>query len=228
MAVKHLGRTVKSLVSRIAKRIHLPRKLENFHEIASFWDNRYKMGGDSGAGSYGDAATFKAEFVNGVARDYKVKSVIDFGCGDGNQLTLLYLDGVEYIGLDIAPEAISLCETKFKNHKSAPKFKLQESYEDFALSGFDLALSLDVLYHLTDDRTYFQYLDALFSASHYVVIYSMNFEDPHWSGHSRPRNFTKDVESRFPGNRLLKVMPSSVPEETGMEFFLYENPSQER
>lgn len=219
---------MKSLIIRLTKKIHGPKKLENFQEIASFWDNRYKMGGDSGAGSYGDAATSKAEFVNSVVKNYKVKTIIDFGCGDGNQLTLLHLDGIDYLGLDIAPEAISLCEAKFKNHKDAPKFKLQEGYEDFALSGFDLALSLDVLYHLTDDRAYFQYLDALFSASHYVLIYSMNFEDPHWSGHSRPRNFTKDAESRFPGSRLLKVMPSSAPEESGMEFFLYENSSQER
>jgi hypothetical protein len=42
------------------------------------WEERYAVGGSSGVGSYGKFAEFKAD-AN------KINTIIEFGCGDGNQ-----------------------------------------------------------------------------------------------------------------------------------------------
>lgn len=214
---------MKSLVNQIINRVFRQKKLRNLQEIASFWDSRYKSGGNSGAGSYGDAAISKAAFVNRIIRDFDIQTLIDFGCGDGNQLSLFDLNGIDYLGLDIAPEAIMICKNKFKDQKDTQKFDLLNGYSSSAYAGYDLALSFDVLYHLTDDKAYFEYLDALFASSRYILIYSMDFVDPHWSGHSRPRKFTDDIKMRFPNSLCLQQVASSVPEQSGMEFFFYQS-----
>jgi hypothetical protein len=89
--------------------------LKLFPGSQSYWDRRYKLGGTSGAGSYGKFAEFKAEVINDFVLAKQVSSVIEYGCGDGNQLTLS-----EYpsdIGFDISRKAISQCQKKFAKMK---------------------------------------------------------------------------------------------------------------
>ena len=59
-----------------------------FPGSTKYWQERYATGGDSGVGSYEKFAEFKAEIVNAFVSTYGVTSVIEFGCGDGNQLRL--------------------------------------------------------------------------------------------------------------------------------------------
>jgi protein O-GlcNAc transferase len=51
-------------------------------------EKRYEMNGNSGAGSYGRLANFKAEVINEFVKIRLVKTVIELGMGDGNQLQL--------------------------------------------------------------------------------------------------------------------------------------------
>lgn len=101
---------MKNKLKDIIKRIHL---LNNIAEIIYFslikirfpgskeyWEERYKGEGTSGLGSYGKFAEFKAEIINSFVKDNKINSVIDFGCGDGNQLSLFEIP--YYIGLDVS------------------------------------------------------------------------------------------------------------------------------
>ena len=53
-----------------------------------YWERRYRLGMTSGPGSAGKLASFKADVLNEFVRDNGVQSVIEFGCGDGTQLTL--------------------------------------------------------------------------------------------------------------------------------------------
>ena len=55
---------------------------------SDYWEARYAAGGNSGKGSGGVFAEFKAEIVNTFVREHDIASVIDFGCGDGAQLAL--------------------------------------------------------------------------------------------------------------------------------------------
>ncbi|MDR2439202.1 MAG: class I SAM-dependent methyltransferase [Planctomycetaceae bacterium] len=76
-----------------------------------YWDNRYCQGGNSGAGSYGRLAEFKAEILNKFVTENNINSVIEFGCGDGNQLMLANYP--YYIGVDVSPKAIEICRELF-------------------------------------------------------------------------------------------------------------------
>jgi hypothetical protein len=59
-----------------------------FPGSADYWERRYAEGGDSGHGSYGRFAEFKAEVLNRFVAEQRIESIVEFGCGDGNQLTL--------------------------------------------------------------------------------------------------------------------------------------------
>ncbi len=86
------------------RRLSLMRQRLAFTGSASFWERNYQRGGTSGGGSYGELACGKADFLNAFVREHAVESVIEFGCGDGNQLSLAQYPS--YIGLDVSRSAI--------------------------------------------------------------------------------------------------------------------------
>src|SRR5690606_4241845 len=85
-------------------------KPEEAFVSADYWEQRYARGGNSGAGSYGKLAEFKAEVLNAFVRERQIRSVIDFGCGDGAQLALA--EYPSYVGLDVSPTALHICRTR--------------------------------------------------------------------------------------------------------------------
>ncbi|MFY8117839.1 MAG: class I SAM-dependent methyltransferase, partial [Roseateles sp.] len=160
-------------IARITYRWLMPRKRIDFVTTGDYWQKRYTQGGNSGDGSYGKLAKFKAEILNAAVEEFSITSVIEFGCGDGNQLTLA--DYPAYIGIDISETAVRLCRERF----SADARKRFIALGDYADERADLALSLDVIYHLVEDSFYEAYLARLFNAAkRYVIIYSSNFEQP--------------------------------------------------
>lgn len=48
-----------------------------------FWNERYLNGGNSGSGSYNHLAHFKANVINQFIKNNSIKSIIDYGVGDG-------------------------------------------------------------------------------------------------------------------------------------------------
>lgn len=173
-----------------------------------YWENRYNKSGNSGAGSYGRLANFKADVINSFIAEKKIKSVIEFGCGDGNQLSLFNIPF--YIGHDVSYSVIE---------------KLQEYYSDddtkmFYHSSFfsdtwraDLTISLDVIYHLIEDDVYYDYMRRLFDASKkYVIIYSCNRNDIVPDEHIRFRVFLKWVLQRRPNEwKLTQIIENKYP-----------------
>ena len=120
----------------------------NFEGSKNFWTQVYASGGNSGEGSYGELANFKAEILNSFVSTHEISSVMEFGCGDGNQLSLMNYP--VYIGLDVAPGAIKRCIEKF-NLDTTKSFLLIEPkyFQPGASFSADLTLSLDVTFHLT-------------------------------------------------------------------------------
>jgi len=115
-----------------------PRRVP-FTGSQDYWVQRYQTGGNSGAGSYGRLANFKAEVLNKFVMENEVKSVIEYGCGDGNQLALAKYH--EYLGFDVSPEAVATCRDAFASDDSK-SFKL---LSEWAGEEADLTLSLDVI-----------------------------------------------------------------------------------
>ena len=57
-------------------------------ELQDLLGAEYASGGSSGPGSYGRLAAGKADFLNRFVEDHQIKTVLEIGCGDGNQLSL--------------------------------------------------------------------------------------------------------------------------------------------
>ena len=129
---------------------------EAFTTSEAYWLHRYAQGGNSGAGSYHNLAEFKATVLNQFVAEHGIKTVLELGCGDGNQLR--YFRFPAYTGFDISPVVIAQCQALFKDDPSKQFFHVGEAAGHQA----DLALSLDVLYHLIEDDTYHAYMRSLF------------------------------------------------------------------
>ncbi|MEP7025963.1 MAG: class I SAM-dependent methyltransferase, partial [Actinomycetota bacterium] len=198
--------TVKDLVRPLpgVRQLSILRQRVGFGGSADFWEQTYARGGTSGDGSYGALADAKAEFLNGFARDQGIQSVIEFGCGDGHQLSLASYP--MYTGLDVSRAAIGLCKRQFGKDRTKSFFLYDgTSFVDHAgLFRADLALSLDVIYHLVEDLVYVTYMRHLFAAARqYVIVYSSNTEIPGTAPHVRHRRFTSWVEVNCPGWDLV-------------------------
>lgn len=127
-----------------------------------YWIERYEAGRTSGAGSYKELAEFKAEIINAFVAKHSVGSVMEFGCGDGNQLKLA--DYPAYTGFDVSPRAVELCRDMFRSDDTK-RFALMEEYEGQTAQ---LTLSLDVVYHLIEDEVFESYMKTLFGAAERV------------------------------------------------------------
>lgn len=188
-----------------------------FDDSASYWERRYARGGTSGAGAYGAPAQAKADFLNAFVRQHEVRSVVELGCGDGNQLALA--DYPEYVGLDVSKTAIRLCRRQFAGDPSK-SFCRFDGIRLPTQTRAELALSLDVIYHLVEDSVFEKYMSCLFAAARrYVVIYSTNdvgiVDD---APHVRHRNFTLWAEANCPQWRLTGATHGPVL----ASFFIYE------
>ena len=195
-----------------------------FSTSENYWVERYNSGRNSGAGSYDDLAEFKAEILNDFVRSKEICSVIEYGCGDGNQLKLA--EYPSYVGFDVAPKAIDMCKEAFA-HDDTKLFKAMDSYND---ESADLTLSLDVIYHLVEDNVFSSYMNRLFSSSNkFVIIYSSDTDvnPENTAAHVRHRNFSKWIIENLPEWKLYKHIPNRYPfkgsSKTGSfaDFFIY-------
>lgn len=188
-----------------------------------YWDRRYREGRTSGSGSEGEEGFYKAEYVNDFIHENGVTSVIDWGCGDGQVLELLKVGPahspyVAYTGIDVSPTILNRNRKHFREFVFATPDEAQIPGGEWTA---DLALSMDVLFHLPDDADYFAYLNQLFnSATRFVVVYSTNHAGGRTARHVLRREFTPDVAKHFPEWRMKFV---ETPLHEGLaSFFVYE------
>lgn len=201
---------------------------DDFRCVTSYWDNRYSNGGTSGAGSYGRLAKYKATYINDFVLKKGISKVIEFGCGDGHQLSLCNYPS--YIGLDISKEAISLCR-KLYLYDLRKQFFLydHEKFKPNELFTGDLVLSLDVIFHLIDDNLFENYMHNLFNCSKkYVIIYSSNSTEKSLAKHVKHRRFTKWIFKNVANFEIEKFSKSPYkfepdkPTETSFsDFYIY-------
>jgi hypothetical protein len=177
------------VIGPVAVRLHLP-----FKTSSDYWEKRYLKGGNSGVGSYGRLANFKAEFLNAFVEKNRINSVIEYGCGDGSQLKLARYPS--YTGVDVSLKAVDICRTLFGTDESKHFFHTDTVKTPMIA---DLALSLDVVYHLVEDSAFESYMHRLFdSAQRFVIVYSSNLDDATPIQHVRHRHFTSWVEQNRP------------------------------
>jgi SAM-dependent methyltransferase len=160
-----------------------------------------------------------------------IQSIIEFGCGDGNQLALFKVD--KYTGVDISKKSIELCSTKYgtESGKSFHIYNPQEFDILTKVGQSDASMSLDVIYHLIEDEDFKKYISDLFAyAKKYVIIYSSNTDqqDALQSQHVRHHKFTGHIISHFNKWNLIKEIKNPFPlkdnqkQESFADFYIFE------
>ncbi len=193
-----------------------------FPGTREYWEERYRQGGDSGVGSYGELAEFKANIINTFVRENDIDTVIEFGCGDGNQLSSF--DFPHYIGFDVSRKAIELCAKRFYDDKSKRFFlyepkRFEKDHPEFKA---ELTLSLDVIFHLIEDDIFELHMKHLLSSSkRYVIIYS-NDVDTEQRYHVRHRCFSRWIETNLPEWKLIRKIDNKHPDISCADFYIYE------
>ena len=195
-----------------------------FNSVA-FWRARYEKGQNSGSGSYGAMAEFKAEAFNEFVKLHQIHSCCEFGVGDGNQLG--YLKVPQFLGLDVAPAAIDLCIAKFADDASKSFMVYDPGY--FVNNGainVDLGLSMDVILHLIEDQIYDSYMRNLCAASNsYLAIFNTASDTqlPKMAVHNKYRDHRLWLSKNAPEFKELCVAlcPAELgyPAETGFYFY---------
>jgi cyclopropane fatty-acyl-phospholipid synthase-like methyltransferase len=178
-----------------------------FTNSAEYWDSRYKTGGNSGSGSYNELAVFKADVLNEFIRSHHVETVLEFGCGDGAQLALA--EYPNYIGVDVSESAVEICRARHQNDPSKQFHLIGAGQPTFTA---DLTLSLDVIYHLVEDRVFNLHMASLFDASkRYVAVYASNDDRVSPDPHVRHRRFVTWIEQQRPGWRQIGFVKNKYP-----------------
>lgn len=205
----------------------LDQKYTNFSSC-QYWEDRYQVGGTSGYGSYGRLAVFKSTIINKFIEDEGIERVIEFGCGDGNQLSMFRVKS--YIGVDVSPTIVNKCKNRFKDDTSK-SFLTNDEYLANPIKGA-LTLSLDVIFHLVEDNVFSAYMNTIFSASErFCIIYASNSEelnDP--AIHVRHRQFTDWIKSNIQDWRLMQITYNKYPHDGSVnpkdfsfaDFYFYE------
>ena len=191
----------------VAARLNRAVSGVRFRGSHDYWERRYESGGDSGVGSSGALAAFKADFLNGFVEREGVASVIELGCGDGRQLSLARYP--RYVGLDVAHDAIRRCANRFGDDGTKSFFLYDPDcfVDHTGVFVADLALSLDVVFHLVEDAVFEQHMQHLFGvARRFVIVYSSDFDGPGMAAHVRHRNVSAWVASSFPAWERTEVV----------------------
>jgi hypothetical protein len=193
-------------IAREAMKVLAHRRQKSFAS-SDYWEDRYKRGGNSGAGSYSRLAQYKAQVLNEFVAQNEVASVIEFGSGDGAQLQLAAYPS--YIGVDVSHTALEVTRAMFA-HDPSKRFMHPDELGPDEVA--DLSLSLDVIYHLVEDAVFERYMQQLFDASRkYVVVYSSNTDRKSDAVHVRHRKFSDWVEGHRPEFRLTQTLENPYP-----------------
>ena len=110
------------------------------HETKAWGENIESV---SGAGSSMAATTVIRETLPNLFKDYRIRSVLDLGCGDCNWISSLDWSDVNYLGLDLVPTLVEQNKTK---HQSMNFGYLQKITDELPYA--DLVLVRDCLQHL--------------------------------------------------------------------------------
>lgn len=152
-----------------------------------YWENRYKSGGNSGAGSQGIIAEYKAQIINEFVEKNNIQTVCELGCGD---VQFMLYNIPEFTGYDVSKFIIERNKVNFKQYKFTDSIGELDSY--------DLTMSLDVILHLIEEDVYQEYMKNLFRLSKkYVLIYSPNRNEILGGIHNKYREFLPDVPHDF-------------------------------
>lgn len=191
-------------------------------DYARYWESVYHLGvdeGHSGCGSYGKLADFKAEIVNAFVAQNNIQTVVEFGCGDGNNLK--FMNYPNYIGLDVSATTVKRCQQLFSEDltKSFDIYHpLHQSPKELKA---DLVVCLDVLYHVVAEKDFVKTLDDIFqTAQKLVILYTSVSEfDYKTDIHVKHRHIYAYIE-KYSDFEILQFIAQRYPELSSADFII--------
>lgn len=196
-----------SIIRNLSKHMRRLVYVRNSNATRAYWEKRYSSGGNSGRGSYGRLQSFKTAAINDIAVRYRLHSAVEFGCGDGAQLAGFAF--TDYHGVDVSATVIAQNRAHYKANPSRSFWDLSEISKCLAHGPFDVALSLDVIFHLVNDLEFDTYMRNVFASNcRFVIVYSSNYyEGPRSeTPHVRHRRFTDWIDDHASQYRLLEMV----------------------
>ncbi|KKR21164.1 MAG: hypothetical protein UT48_C0012G0023 [Parcubacteria group bacterium GW2011_GWE2_39_37] len=179
-------------------------------DYKKYWNKRYQEGGNSGKGSYGELFEYKTNYINEFIETNNIKSLIDFGCGDGNQIKSLA--PIKYLGFDVAMSSINICRNSYNDDENKSFMLYDPNYfSNNNFIGSELVISLDVLYHIIDEEDFIKTINDIFSCSNKFVILFTSFDrftdEPYKAGtHVRHRDTLRYLKN-IDGFEIVKIEP---------------------
>ncbi|NOU06448.1 MAG: class I SAM-dependent methyltransferase [Hyphomicrobiaceae bacterium] len=194
-----------------------PSIANKFDTSDEYWKRRYRFGGHSGSGSRGDSARYKADTLNTFVTTHAIRSVVELGCGDGQNCALY--DVPHYLGLDISSHALGLAKKRCSD-KPGFQFALINDPSPLAVAALahthqghlttDLSLSFDVMFHLIEDDIYRRYLQTLgLLSARYCLIYATDHDEVE-AAHVRHRHYSDDFVAMNSGWRLRDRLQNPI------------------
>lgn len=217
MSSRPLVRRARKALGRLRRSFRPPSEPEPFETSAKYWETRYQRGHDSGAGSRGRLARFKAGFLNDLVRRHGIRTVVELGCGDGRQLALS--EYPQYCGIDVSRTAVEQCRQRFSTDPTKRFEVLGDLGPD---ERAELALSIDVAYHLVEDEVFDAHIRTLFSLGERLVVLYTSDGEPAINGPPRPH-----VRHRLVLDAVSRLAPEWELEEHCKPPFPYDPEDQE-
>lgn len=174
----------------------------------SYWDQRYANGGDSGAGSYGDAMLRKVEWLSRLPG---IETIVEIGCGDfnfGSELMSRF-PHARYAGFDISRVIVERNCERYGSHRI--RFNVARE----AIPPADLLLCVDVLFHVMDPDEQDRLMARLAAAKWRYMGMSAYEYDGLKSRHVNIRRFDPE---RF-GRPILREI---IEDDGEMYFYIFE------
>lgn len=142
------------------------------------WEENYAYGGTSGEGSAGVEAKWKANVLNEFIEQQGISSCVELGTGDGVTLSLT-TGHKKYTGYDVSATIVRNLNEKFNGDQTKEFIHYDgKLIQAEKTKQAQMALSMEVLFHLVEDEVFETYLQNLFSlGKDYVVVMSSNCEE---------------------------------------------------
>lgn len=111
---------------------------------------------------------------------HNAKNAVDIGCGTGSMSFYLASKNIEVLGIDISLRAIESCNKNAKGFKLLNiKFKHLDLEKTHKFNKkFDLALCLEVIEHVEDDRALLSMIYSLLNSGAYLILSTPSLNSP--------------------------------------------------
>lgn len=203
------------IFKKIIRELFRSKITKNFTDSAKYWEERYYYGGNSGKGSYFQQAAEKANYLNSKIKKYNIDTIVDIGCGDGNNLKLFKTRN--YYGFDVSKTIID-SNKKLYRHDQNKKFILIDNYFNKTLLEIRnkedtkklICVSFDVIGHLVEDTVYQAHLENFSLLNPDYLIISQLDADIEYDlsvPHIKQRNYSSDLINN--GWKLVDTHPTN-------------------